>query len=219
MKYEIVGNPEYGQLNVDLDAGDVIVVEGGGMSWMSTGMEMKSRMLGGFFRSAFRKMMGGESLFVGEYHHPTGGRLVVTPSLPGSILHRRLNEESIFLTKGSFLGCTPDIKLKTKFGGFKSLFSGEGAFVIECSGTGDLFFNTFGAVIEKEINGAFTVDTSHVVAWDPGLTYSIGGMGNWKSTMLSGEGLVMKFSGTGRLYLQTRVIQSLAGWLTSYLRG
>ena len=96
------------------------------------------------------------------------------------------------------------------------MFSGEGAFFIECSGEGDLFFNTFGALIEKEINGSFTVDTGHVVAWEPSLNYSIRGMGGLKSTLLSGEGVAMQFSGRGKIYLQTRTMDSLANWLIPF---
>ena len=84
------------------------------------------------------------------------------------------------------------------------------------SGTGELFFNSFGSIVEKEIDGSFVVDTSHVVAWEPGLSYSIRGMGGIKSTLLSGEGLVMEFSGSGKLYLQTRTLPGLASWLTPF---
>lgn len=61
------------------------------------------------------------------------------------------------------------------------------------------------------------MDSGHVVAFEPSLNYKISGMGNWKSTMLSGEGLVMTFSGSGKIYLQTRTIDSLASWLTPRL--
>ncbi|HJN31624.1 MAG TPA: AIM24 family protein [Candidatus Poseidoniia archaeon] len=42
-------------------------------------------------------------------------------------------------------------------------------------------------------------------------------MGSFKSTMLSGEGMVMRFSGNGKLYLQTRNVSSIASWLTPRL--
>ena len=80
-----------------------------------------------------------------------------------------------------------------------------------------MFFNSFGGIIEKEINGEFIVDTGHVVGFEPTLNYKISGMGNWKSTMLSGEGLVMTFNGTGKIYLQTRTIDGIASWLTPRL--
>ena len=69
-----------------------------------------------------------------------------------------------------------------------------------------------------DITGPFTVDNAHVVAWEPTLDYKIAGMGNLKSTFLSGEGLVMKFNGHGKLYLQTRTVPSLVDRLTPLLR-
>ena len=154
MKHEIVGNPDYGQLSVELAPGDTFLSEGGAMSWMSEGTQMQSRMLGGVLKSVIRKFAGGESAFIVAYSHPTGGSVTFSPAYPGGVLHRSLRGDSIILTKGSFLGCTPGIDLKVRFGGLKSLFSGEGAFYIECSGNGELFFNTYGAMVEREINGS-----------------------------------------------------------------
>ena len=38
-----------------------------------------------------------------------------------------------------------------------------------------------------------------------------------KSTLLSGEGLVMEFSGRGKLYVQTRTLGGVASWLTPFV--
>lgn len=219
MEYRIEGNPDYGQLTVDLAPGDTFIAEGGAMAWMSDGTEVKGRLLGGFLRAAVRRLVANESLFVGEYQHPSGGSVTLSPTVPGAVLQRSLHGDSLILTGGSFMASTPGVELKTRFAGLRGLFSGEGGFFIECSGQGEVFYNSFGAVLEKEINGTFLVDTGYVVAWEPGLSYSITGMGNLKSTVLSGEGLVMRFSGTGKLYLQTRTMTDVAGWLTPIGRG
>ena len=42
-------------------------------------------------------------------------------------------------------------------------------------------------------------------------------MGGLKSTLLSGEGLAMRFSGQGKVYLQTRTLDSVANWLIPFL--
>jgi len=216
MEYSIEGNPDYGQLTVQLTEGEKFFAEGGAMAWMSNEVELKGRMLGGFFKALWRKMVAGESLFVSEYQHPSGGSVTLTPSVPGTVLQRTLNDESFILTAGSFMACTPGIKLKTRFGGWKAFFSREGAFVIECSGTGELFYNSFGAVLEKDVDGSLTVDNGHVVAWEPGLDYKIKKMGSLKTTLFSGEGLVMEFSGSGKIYLQTRTLNGLSKWLTPF---
>jgi uncharacterized protein (TIGR00266 family) len=218
MRYEIAGNPDVGDLTVWLNSGEAILAEAGAMSRMSTSMDMNIRLIGGFMRAAVRKMVGGESLFVGEYRGTEDNQHVAfAPAIPGTVVHQKLQGGSLYLTAGSFLACTPDISLKTRFGGLKAFFSGEGAFFIECSGNGDLFFNSYGAVVERDIDGNFTVDTGHVVAWEPTLEYAIGGMGGLKQTLFSGEGLVLKFSGKGKIWMQTRQLGSMAGWLARYL--
>ncbi|MEZ5940665.1 MAG: TIGR00266 family protein [Planctomycetaceae bacterium] len=217
MQFEIVGNPDYGELKVVLDVGDVVLAEAGAMSRMSGGLEMQSRMMGGFLQAIARKLVGGESLFVGEYTaKEEPGYVAFAPGVPGCVQHRKLNGDSLILTAGAFMACTPDINLKPVFGGFKALFSGEGAFYLEASGKGELFFNGYGGVIEKEIDGEYIVDTGHVVAWEPSLDYQITGMGGWKQTLFSGEGLVLRFSGQGKIWVQTRTMGNMAGWLRKY---
>lgn len=219
MKFDISGNPDYGDLTVAMEPGDSVWAESGAMSRMSSHLELKTRLVGGFIQAAIRKFAGGESLFVAEYTAEQLGFVGLSPAIPGSIMHREMTGETFMLTAGSFLACTPGMQLQPRFGGMRSFFSGEGVVLIEVSGTGDLFYNAFGGVVEKEIDGELTVDTGHVVAWDSSLDYTIGGMGGMKQTLFSGEGLVMKFSGRGRLVLQTRHLSGLAGWLSPYCRG
>ncbi|MDA1266064.1 MAG: TIGR00266 family protein [Planctomycetota bacterium] len=219
MDVQVLGNPDYGELKVDLGAGETILIEGGAMSRMTTSMDMRSRIMGGILSGLMRKVFGGESLFVGEYGGASGGELALSPSLPGTVCHRRLDGDELFLTAGSFLACTPGVTLKTRFGGFRALFSGEGAFLLRALGTGDLWFNAYGAVMERDLDGELTVDTGHVVGWEPGIEYSIGGMGGLKSTLFSGEGLTMKFRGQGKIWLQSRNLPATAGWLSPFCVG
>ncbi len=217
MEFQIEGNPDYGHLVISLGPGDRVFSEGGSMAWMSDGVDVKARLLGGFLPALVRKITGGESLFVGEYTHPTNGEVVFSPRVPGQIGHRSLADDSFILTGGAYMASTPEINLRTRFGGLKALFSGEGLFLMECSGRGDLFFNTYGALIEREVENGFTVDTGHVVGWESTVSYSIRGMGSLKSTLTSGEGLAMRFTGQGKVFLQTRTLDSAANWLMPFL--
>jgi uncharacterized protein (TIGR00266 family) len=218
MKYEIHGNPDQGDLTVWLEPGESVLSEAGAMSRMSAGLEPSARLIGGLIPAVARKFLGGESLFLSEYRASRPGFVALSPTCPGTITAREMRGDRFHLTKGSFLACTPGVELSTRFGGLKSLFSGEGAFLIECRGTGQLFFSAYGAVVEKDVHGSFTTDTGHVVAWEPTLDYQIRGMGGIKQTLFSGEGLVMTFQGTGKLYLQTRHLGGLVRWLTPFCR-
>ena len=221
MQFEIEGNPDYGDLTVRLDPGESFLAEGGAMSRMSGAMAMRSRLLGGLGKAVVRRLVGGESLFVGEFSAPpeSPGPLFASfsPATPGTVLHRKLSGDALTLTAGSFLACSPGVDLRTRVGGLRAFVSGEGAFFIEASGSGDLFFNAFGGVVEREVEGALTVDTGHVVAWEPSLDFAIAGMGGLKQIVFSGEGLVLKFSGRGKVWLQTRVPGGLVRWIVPYL--
>lgn len=217
MNFQIQGNPDYGEVVAELDPGETILAESGAMSRMAASMELHTRLMGGVVRAVARKFLGGESFFLAEYQSPQGGQIGLSPGCPGTVVHRKLEGEKLRLTGGSFLACSSGVEMHTVFGGLKSLFSGEGAFFLDASGNGDLFFNTYGAMIERDLDGELKVDTGHVVAWESSLDYSIAGMGGLKSTLFSGEGLVMTFRGKGRLWLQTRTLGATAGWMVPYL--
>ncbi|MYB49092.1 MAG: hypothetical protein F4X72_07465, partial [Dehalococcoidia bacterium] len=117
MKIDIAGNPDYGQIWVELGPGEQFIAEGGSMAWMDSGIQSKARLLGGFLSALIRKFTGGESLFVGEYSSDTGGKIAFSPAQPGSVMQRTLNGDSFMLTGGSFMACTPGVELSTKFGG------------------------------------------------------------------------------------------------------
>jgi uncharacterized protein (TIGR00266 family) len=95
----------------------------------------------------------------------------------------------------------------------RGFFSGEGLFLIKCSGQGDLWFNAYGAIIEIDVNGTYTVDTSYIVGFTKGLDYHVSSVGGYKSLFFSGEGLVCKFNGTGKLWIQTRQIPAFSSWI------
>ena len=49
------------------------------------------------------------------------------------------------------------------------------------------------------------------------MSYEVKKVGNWKSTMLGGEGLVVKLTGPGRVYIQTRSPENFVDWLVPKL--
>lgn len=222
MNFEIHGNPDYGELAVRLESGEKLITEGGAMSRMTPTLELKSRILGGILPGLARKLLGGESLFVGEYGGERGGELALSPALPGTVLRELLTGSELYLTPGCFLACTPGVGLSPKMMGFlglKGMIGGEGAILLRAHGSGELFFNAYGAVIERELDGEMKVDTGHVVAWTPGIDFKLAGMGGLKSTLFSGEGLTMNFSGRGRIWLQSRNLPATAGWLSPFCVG
>jgi uncharacterized protein (TIGR00266 family) len=88
--------------------------------------------------------------------------------------------------------------------GFKNFLSGENLFWLKASGQGKLVFNSFGSIYQVEVDGEYTVDTGHIVAFSEGLSFDISKAGkSWISSFLGGEGLVCNFKGKGTLWCQS----------------
>ena len=111
------------------------------------------------------------------------------------------------------MASTPGVEVETKFQGIKGFFSGEKLFWIKCSGQGDLWFNTYGGMFSVDVKDSFVVDTGYIVAFTEGLEYDVTSVGGMKSLFFSGEGLVCKFKGQGRVWIQTRHAGSFASWI------
>jgi uncharacterized protein (TIGR00266 family) len=213
MKHEIRNKPDYASLHVLLDEGEAVVTESGAMMGMDPALKMETNMKGGLLGAA-KRAMSGESVFLNTYTS-TGDaqRLDVAPSTPGDMEHIALNDSAVVVQRGSYCACTPGIEVSAKWGGAKSFFGGEGLIMLRASGTGDLWIASYGAIHQVEVNGGYTVDTGHIVAFDESLTFKVTKSGGLKSLFFSSEGLVCQFSGTGRLWIQTRNAPSLAGFL------
>jgi len=219
LKLSISGNPDFGEAHLTLSPGERFRVVSGAMNTMDPHLGMRIRLLGGFFASLIRKVLGGVSLFITEYSSDQERTLTVAPELPGTLCQLKLEGGTLILTSGAFLGCSEGIRLRTIFGGFRAFFSGKGAFFIEASGTGDLLYGAYGAIIEHHLDGELIADNGHALAWEPSVDFKLTGMGGIKQTLFSGEGLVLRFSGRGKIWLQTRHLGATAGWLTGFCKG
>jgi uncharacterized protein (TIGR00266 family) len=218
LQFQIKHGPSFASLFLDLAPGEAVRTEAGAMVAMSDNLEIKTKAYGGVFKALLRKLFGGESVFQNTYTPKGGnGELILSPTMPGEIRHVKMENKPFILQGSSFLASSPDVTMKTKYGGMKSMISGEGLFLLEINGTGDLWFNAYGNIVEVDVNGEYIVDTGHIVGFENGLTFKVRKVGGLKSTILSGEGFVAAFSGKGKLYIQSRTVSALLGWITPML--
>ena len=213
LKFKIDGSPDFGFVTVQLPPGQMLKVEASAMATMDTNLVMKTKMKGGISR-----MLSGENLFLNEFTAENGpGEIGIAPATPGDLIHRYMRGETLYLQSGAFVASTPGINIETKWQGFtKGFFSGESLFLIRASGEGDLWLNSYGAIIEIDVKDGYVVDTGNIVAFTEGLEYSISKVGGYKSLFFSGEGFVCRFKGEGKLWIQTRSVGAFAGWAGKY---
>lgn len=211
--FKIECKPDYGFLTVNIPSGQKLKVEAAAMASMDTNLEMKTK-----FRGGFSRFLGGESIFINEFTASNGNAdIQIAPACPGDVEHIYLTGETIYLQNTAFLASADTINVESKWQGFtKGFFSGESFFLIKCSGKGDLWFNSYGGIIPIDVTDGYVVDTGHIVAFTEGLTYEISRVGGYKSLFFSGEGLVCKFRGQGRVWIQTRKISPFITWVNPF---
>jgi len=220
MQTELHHRPAYALAVVRLAPNEGIRVESGAMVSSSADLAVETRAQGGLLASLGRSLLGGESFFQNTYHAgPQGGELTLAPPLPGDVSVLELNGETLLLQSGAFLGCSESISLDTKWTGARTFFASEGAIMLRATGVGTLIFSSYGAIHEKNLmpGERYRVDTGHIVALSDGMGFEVQRVGGWKSTIFSGEGLVVELTGPGRLLMQTRSESAFLAWLIPQL--
>ncbi len=218
MNIEIKGNPSFAYAVVNLAPGEHIVTESGAMATMSSQIDLKTQLNGGFFKGLARKFFGGESLFINNFINMgnSNQEITLTQPTPGSMVLKELDNETLNLQPTAFIACDKNIKLGTSFAGLVSFISGEGLFKITVSGTGKVLYGAFGGIIEREVKGEMIVDTGHLVAYEPSLKLKLQMSGGIISSITSGEGLVTRVEGDGKIWIQTRNLQGFASWINRF---
>ena len=208
--FQIDCRPDFSFLTVQIPSGKTIKVEASAMASMSTNVQMKTK-----FRGGFSRFLTGESLFINEFTAQGGpGELSIAPGAVGDLKHLMLSGDTVYLQNSAFVASGMGVNVESKWQGLvKGFFSGESLFLIRCSGNGDLWFNTFGALLEIDVRGSYVVDTGFIVGFTDGLRYDVTRVGGYKSLFFSGEGLVCRFQGEGKVWVQTRQLGAFDAWI------
>ncbi len=215
MQTQVKFSPSFAMAQVTLDPNEVVKAEAGAMVSMQ-GVAIETSTQGGFMKGLRRSVLGGESFFMNTFTaSPQGGQVGFAPDLPGDVVVWDLSGQTVFLQSGSYLASAMGVDVDSSWGGAKTFFSSEGLFILKCSGTGQLILSAYGAMDSRQLQAGetLTIDSGHVVGWSEGITYQTRKVGNWKSTFLSGEGLVADLTGPGVVYMQTRSADAFLGWL------
>lgn len=211
--YHIDGAPDFAYVTVQIPANEMLKVEASAMATMDTHVSMKTKMRGGLGR-----LVTGESIFLNEFSaEGAPGEVGIAPGAPGDLDHVYLDGETIYLQNSAYVASTAGIEVETKWQGLtKGFFSGESLFLIRCLGKGDLWFSSYGGIINIDVDGDYVVDSGNIVAFTDGLDYKVSKVGGYKSLFFSGEGFVCRFSGKGKVWLQTRKVGAFAAWLSPF---
>jgi uncharacterized protein (TIGR00266 family) len=219
MDVSIKHQPAFALATVKLSPSETVKVEPGAMVGHSQGVTVETKSEGGLF-GGLKRMVGGESFFQNTYTAPAnGGEILLAPSLAGDMMVLNLQGNEYLLQSGGYVASEDGVSFDSKWGGAKGFFGGMSLVLLRVSGQGKVLIASYGALEERVLGQGevFTIDTGHIVAFEASVGFQVRRVGGWKSTFLSGEGLVVDLTGPGRVLMQTRSEEAFIGWLTPRL--
>lgn len=223
MEYQIIGTTMQAVI-MELDPGETVYSESGGMAWMSANILMQATGRGGGLGGFLKRAVSGESLFFTEYTSQGGKGIVAFASeLPGKIVPVALGPgQSVITQRDAFLCAEKTVQLDIHFrrrlgSGF---FGGEGFIMQKLTGPGIAFVCLDGEIMEYDLGPGqmLKVDTGYVGMFEPTVTFDVEMVKGFKNILFGGEGLfIASLQGPGRVWLQTMPTMNLAKALAPYL--
>ena len=222
MRYQIQGDT-LPVVICELQQGERMITESGSMSWMSPNMKMETSTNGGIGK-AFGRLFSGENIFQNIYTAMGGpGMIAFASSFPGSIKVFEISpgNEMIF-QKSAFLAGESSINLSVFFNKKlgSGIFGGEGFIMQKVSGSGIVFAEFDGHVVEYDLAAGqqIVVDTGYLAAMTSSCRMDIQSVPGVKNMLFGGEGIFNTvITGPGRVWLQTMPISHVAGVLRPYM--
>ena len=208
-------------LAVKLEKGEAILAESNAMVAMDTALSLKGKTRGGLMGSIARKFMNDETFFQQRIEaDDQAGTVLLAPNLPGDVRILDVGPAQYLLSDGAFLACTEGVELSTKSQGIGRALLGDsgGFFVMGTEGSGRIAVSGFGSIRELDVTPErpITVDNGHLVAWDARLSYDLsisGFLGKLVNSQTTGEGVVLKFRGTGKVLVCSRNKGGFLDWI------
>ena len=222
MRYEIKGG-NFPVAVCDMEAGESIVCQAGGMAWIRGDIRMETK--GGGIGKMFGRAFSGESMFQNRYSARSRGQIAFAASSPGEIRAVQIAPgRSVIAQKGSFLasdeGVELSVYLQKKVGA--GFFGGEGFIMQKLSGHGVAFLEIDGSVVEYDLRAGqqLVVNTGNVALIDATCSINVQQVKGVKNVLFGGEGLFNTvITGPGRVVLQTMplsgFVSTIAGMLPS----
>lgn len=211
-------------LHVSLQQGEKVICESNAMVMMETTLDLKGKITGGIGSAIMRRLANEESFFQQHIEAVRGaGDCLLSPTLPGAMQVIEVGARQYMLNDGAFVAAASGVALNVRTQNLgNALFAQSGGFFItETSGAGQVVVSGFGSMSTLEVQPGrdVVIDNAHVVAWDSSLRYEVsvttgggGFLSNLVNSQTSGEGVVLRFSGQGKVLVCSRNRDAFLAW-------
>jgi uncharacterized protein (TIGR00266 family) len=222
IKYHILGTVQQ-LLAVELQPGQVVFSDAGGMSWMTSTVAMSTKASGGL-GGMLKRAVSGASAFIIDFS-ATGapGQAAFSTDFPGKVLPIELDAgQSVIMHKHAFLCAEKSVALDIFFtrklgAGF---FGGEGFILQKLTGPGSTFAELDGDAVEYHLKPGevMRVEPGHVAMFEGSVGFDIQMIKGIANILAGGEGLFLAtLTGPGRIWLHSMTVSKMAHRLMEYI--
>jgi uncharacterized protein (TIGR00266 family) len=219
IRYQIEGH-NLQIARVHLKPGQEIYAEAGKMIYKSANVDWVTRMtgqsIGDKILGAIKRKLMGESLFLTYFRaNNVEGEVGFAGHYPGKIQVFELAAgQQIMVQRDGFLFAqatvTLDIAMVRRLGA--GLLGGEGFILEKLTGPGAVFVHAGGDHVDFTLapGEILQVQTGHLVAFEPTVSYDVQMVGSIRTAIFGGEGLFLTtLTGPGRVILQSMTLERL----------
>ena len=222
IKYHILGTVQQ-TLVVELQPNQIVFSDAGGMSWMTTTVNMSTKASGGLGGMLKRAVSGASAFIVDFSAAGAAGQAAFSTDFPGKVLPIELDAgQSVIMHKHAFLcaekSVTLDVFFTRKLGA--GFFGGEGFILQKLTGPGTTFAELDGDAVEYHLKPGeiMKVEPGHVAMFEASVSFDIQMIKGIANVLAGGEGLFLAtLTGPGRIWLHSMTVSKMAHRLMEYM--
>lgn len=222
--FAIESGPLYSSLIITLKPPQSILVEASQVTAMDESIVFIAKLQDGLLKN-LTNFLGKEVLFINQFSAEVKtGRIFLSPGLPGNIHHYYLTAKTgILLQSSCFIACMPTVQIDTKYSGMADFFSNQSTCLLRMIGNGDLWFSSYGGIVEITVQDHFLINTGYLVAFEDTLNYEVQEIDsltikNIRTKYYGDRGMVCRFQGEGKVWIQVRQANSFLNFLEPFLK-
>lgn len=219
VNFSIESEPFYSSLIINLKPNQSLLVEASQVTAMDSSIVFIANLQDGLLKN-LTNFLGKEILFINQFSaEEKPGKIFLSPGLSGNIHHYYLTPKTgILLQSSCFIACMPTVQIDIKFSGMADFFSNESTCLLRMVGGGDLWFSSYGGILEISVKDHFLVNTGYIVAFEETLNYEVQAIAELainhpRTKYYGGQGLVCRFEGEGKVWIQLRQANSFLNFL------
>jgi uncharacterized protein (AIM24 family) len=208
--YKIVNSPSSGSLIVYLGKDQIVLDKDGNMNYCDGSIKINVNLKKGI--TGVFNLLTGKDAFENFYQGTTDkpAPICFASDLPGDVIAIKIKAGSKYVFNSSALLCST---INIEFGNtvrLKNIFTGGNVLLKTASlkegSAGILWLKTYGGYEKLIVEAGKTMllDNNLFCAAKAEYRYETTKLGGFKSALLSGEGIVMKFTGPCQIYVHSR---------------